>query len=165
MVGYLLGTVRIASPLSTWVAVMPERRRLVPVDLHVHLGFLIWRSLVHVLEAWRSSPQLRLELGCRTHRAPRFRALERQLVQTFGQRSADTDRRRVLGKGLDARYLRQERPELLDDLIHMEFALGPSLSFMKMRPWFPEVLAPPAPTLDMKPSTSGSCSTIEARAC
>ena len=127
-------------------------------------GFLIWRSLV---TSWSmgSSRSLRLELGRVLVELVGVRALERELVQALGERAADADGRRVLEKRLDPGHLRRAGAGtcwMIWSTCSLRSDRG--LSLMKIRPWFPETLEPPAPMLDMKPSTFGSLSTMSATA-
>ena len=75
-----------------------------------------------ILEA-RRLPQRVHQLAGGVVELVQIQALQRVLILRLGEIAADADDRRVLHEDVDARNLRQLRPQLLDDLIGRELAL------------------------------------------
>src|SRR5258708_3248595 len=141
--------VRVVERVLDLVRGDAERGGLVAIDLHVHLRAADLEVARQILEARHFAERL-LQVARRVVQLLAIRRLHRVLIEALAYLSPDPHRRRLLHVDLDARHLRQLRPQLLDDLPSELPAIAPRLQLHDDLPQFgsppPRGRAPPPPT-------------------
>src|SRR5581483_4036500 len=94
-----------------------QSRSFVAVNIHIQLQLLqlqIAGHILHQLLHLRRGSELLLEFWSNGVKLLRVRALQCELILALGELASNADRWQYLREGVDPGYLRQLRPQLLD---------------------------------------------------